>query len=201
MNLRIFPAALATFASLMFGCGRGEGSEPAAKETPTEDTLQRIGKTFLSDCKVLYSRARQMDSVLLQETTVNESNAKKAIAAFTDFAFYCQSDTMSPVYLIKTAQVARAINSIPQAKTALDRCVETYLNSPHRAAALFLLAQLYDEPGYLNNEQEAKRLYSQIIEEYPKSDWALSAKGALVFIGKTDQEIMEAFEKKNKTKK
>ena len=139
-----------------------------------------------------------MDSVLLQETSVNEQSARKAIEAFTDFAFYCHSDTMSPIYLIKTAQVARAINAIPQAKMALDRCIETYLNSTHRAAALFLLAQLYDEPGYLNDENEARRLYNQVINEYPKSDWAMSAKGAIAFIGKTDAEIVKEFEKKQK---
>ncbi len=196
MNLKIISAALVIFSTLMFACG--EEAEKKADTRPSEgDTLQRIGKTYLTDCKVLYARARSMDSLLLQETTVNADHAKKAIAAFTDFAYYCQSDSMSPIYLIKTAQVARAINSTPQAKLALDRCVETYLNSPHRAAALFLLAQLYDEPGYLNDENEARRRYQEIIQEYPKSDWAVSAKGALNFIGKTDEQILREFEKKS----
>jgi TolA-binding protein len=78
----------------------------------------------------------------------------------------------------------------------LDKCIADYPSFKNRAAALFLLAQLYDEPGYLNDEQEAKKLYQKIIDEHPKSDWASSAKGALSFIGKSDQQIMEELKKK-----
>lgn len=204
MSFRFFFSATLFFSiSWMFSCGEKklEDTASAANGEKRGDTVTRLNKNFLTDCKVLFANARRMDSILLQETNVNEASARKAIEAFTDFAFYCHSDTLSPIYLIKTAQVARVINAIPQAKLALDRCIETYLNSPHRAAAIFLLAQLYDEPGYLNDENEARRLYSQIITEYPKSDWALSARGAMNFLGKSDEEIVKEFEKKQKTAK
>ncbi|MBL7932370.1 MAG: tetratricopeptide repeat protein [Bacteroidia bacterium] len=201
MNFRRLFTVIVFSTSLMVSCGeKSSGNSEVPGETK-KDTASRLAKNFLTDCKALFAKARSMDSVLLNETSVNEQSARKAIEAFTDFAFYCHSDSMSPIYLIKTAQVARAINSIPQAKMALDRCVETYLNSPHRPAALFLLAQLYDEPGYLNDDNEARRLYNQIINEYPKSDWAQSAKGALNFIGKSDEDILKEFEKKNKSSK
>jgi TolA-binding protein len=103
---------------------------------------------------------------------------------------------LSPVYLVKTAQIAQAINNIPQAKVVLDKCIADYPNFKNRPAALFLLAQLYDEPTYLNNEQEAKLLYQKIIDEHPKSDWAQSAKGAIKFIGMSDNQIMEQLKKR-----
>ncbi|MBL7919297.1 MAG: tetratricopeptide repeat protein [Bacteroidia bacterium] len=153
-------------------------------------------KNYFTDCKQLLAEAKKMDSILLKEMEVNKDVANKAIKAFTDFAFYCTADTLCPIYLIKTAQVAQAINNMPQAQVALEKCVASYPKSKHRPAAMFLLAQLYDETVYLNNEQEAKKLYEIIIYEYPKSDWAKSAKGALNFIGKTDQQIMEELKKK-----
>jgi TolA-binding protein len=131
---------------------------------------------------------------------VDPASAAYALKAFTDFAYYCKSDSMSPVYLVKTAQVARAVNNIPQARTALDRCIEEYPAFRNRAAAIFLLAQLYDEPNYLNNEQEARKLYKEIVDEYPKSDWAMSAKAAIGFIGKTDEQIMQELKRKNQNK-
>lgn len=204
MNLKLFSATFLFGLSLMFSCGEKSSTSagsPTEAATKTRDTSARLAKNFLTDCKALFARARSMDSILLQETAVNEQSARKAIEAFTDYAFYCHSDSLSPIYLIKTAQVARTINAIPQAKMALDRCIDSYLNSPHRAAAIFLLAQLYDEPGYLNDENEARRLYNQILNEYPKSDWALSAKGALAFIGKSDADIVREFEKKQKSTK
>jgi outer membrane protein assembly factor BamD (BamD/ComL family) len=137
-----------------------------------------------------------MDSVLLTQTEMDSNAANKAIRAFTDFAFYCSNDTLSPVYLVKTAQIAQAINNIPQAKVVLDKCIADYPNFKNRPVALFLLAQLYDEPTYLNNEQEAKLLYQKIIDEHPKSDWAQSAKGAIKFISLSDNQIMEQLKKK-----
>ncbi len=164
--------------------------------TSVKDSVISGTSNYLSDCKKLFAEAKKMDSTLLKEIEIKPDVAKKAIKAFTDFAFYCSSDSTCPIYLIKTAQVAQSINNIAQAKVVLERCVNDYTTSKHRAAALFLLAQLYDEPAYLNNETEAQKLYQKVIDEYPKSDWAKSAKGALNFIGKSDAQIME--ELKNK---
>ena len=168
----------------------------SANVSTTSDSLIRSNKMYLSDCKKLLAEAKKMDSTLLKELEVKTEVAKKAIKAFTDFSFYCGSDSLCPIYLIKTAQVAQSINNIPQAKIVLDKCIADHPRSIHRPAALFLLAQLYDEAAFLNNEAEAKRLYQLVIDEYPKSDWAKSAKGALTFVGRSDAQIMEELKKK-----
>ena len=184
---------------LLFSCSQNSKNEEGKKQNSQEnDSTSHLAKNYLTDCKKLFAEARRMDSILLSQTEVDKNAAGKSIKAFTDFAYYCQNDSLSPVYLIKTAQVARAINNIPQAKLVLERCIETYPLFKNRPAAIFLLAQLYDDETYLNNETEAKRLYEQILNEYPKSDWVLSAKGAIAFIGKTDTEILNEFKKKNK---
>ena len=132
-----------------------------------------------------------MDSILLTEMEVKIEIANKAIKAFTDFAYYCGSDSVCPIYLIKTAQVAVSVNNIPQAKLVLEKCISEHNSSKHLPAALFLLAQLYDETTYLNNEIEAKKIYETIIEDFPTSDWAKSSRGALKFIGKSDEQILQ----------
>lgn len=181
-------------AMLLFSCS-GEKKE-AVPGTATPTATPTSG--FMADCYKLKRQAFKMDSVLLGQTEMDETSAKKAIVAFTEFANGCENDTLVPVYLIKTAQVARAINNIPQAKVALDHCIATYTGFRDRPAAIFLMAQLYDEVTYLNDEQKARELYQKIIDEYPKSPWASSAKGALLFIGKSDREIMEELKRKQK---
>jgi tetratricopeptide (TPR) repeat protein len=193
-----------TFVILLFSCT--SSSEKIKTKFGTPDTAAkteepRLAKNYLTDCKKLFSEARHMDSILMSQTEINLASANQAIKAFTDFAYYCQSDSMSPMFLIKTAQVARVTNNIPQAKLALTHCIDTYLTFKNRPAALFLLAQLYDEKMYLNDEREAKKLYKQIINEYPDTDWALNARGALTFLGKTDEEIIKEFNKKQKKSK
>lgn len=196
MQIKFLPGFLLAFIVFTFSCTDKSAKKEEKPSAAKTDADYHLGKNYLTDCKKLYAEARREDSILLGETEVNKTSATRAMKAFTDFAFYCASDTLSPVYLIKTAQVARAINNIPQAKLVLDKCVETYPDFKNRPAALFLLAQLYDEDTYLNNESEAKKLYEQIINEYPKSDWALSAKGAITFLGKSDEQIMRELKKK-----
>ena len=172
----------------------GTGDETKKEEALKGDSTKAV--VIGGDCKMLYLDAARMDSILLKELEVKNEVANKAIKAFTDFAFYCAADSLCPIYLIKSAQVAQSINNIPQAKVVLDKCIDQYPKSTHYPAALFLLAQLFDEPTYLNNEVEAKRIYEKIINEFPKSDWAKSSKGALNFIGKSDAQIMEQLKKK-----
>ncbi len=147
------------------------------------------------DCAVLYKNARACDSIILLQTEVDQALATKTIRAFTDFAFYCESDSLSPIFLVKTAQIAMAINNANQAKVVLDRCISNYPKFKNKPAAMFMLAQLYDEQHMLNNEEEAKRLYEALIFEYPKSDWATNAKSAIKLLGKSDEQIVKDFSK------
>jgi outer membrane protein assembly factor BamD (BamD/ComL family) len=177
-----------------------KGNKETLATVAAADSSNKPKPSYLGQCRKLFAEARKMDSILLQQNDIDKPSADKAIVAFTDFAYYCQSDSMSPVYLIKSAQVARAIENIPQAKKVLDHCIENYPSFKDRPAALFLLAQLYDEHNYLNDENEARKLYQQILDDYPKSPWAASAKGAIDFIGKSDDEIMQEITKKKKRK-
>jgi tetratricopeptide (TPR) repeat protein len=180
-------------------CSNNGSNETSAIKKDTvsnvSDSANKPLRTYSADCKNLVVEAKRVDSLLLKEMEVKLPVANKAIKAFTDFAYNCSNDSLCPIYLIKTAQVAQSINNIPQAKIVLDKCIEEFPNSKHRPAAMFLLAQLYDEATYLNNEAEAKSIYEKIISEYPKSDWAKSSKGALNFVGKSDEQIMQSLKK------
>ncbi len=193
-----FAITITAFQFLLFSCSAPTSNVVDSKEKSISDSSKRLIKNYFTDCKKLFTEANRMDSVLLKQMDLDKILANEAIKAFIDYAYYCQNDSLSPVFLIKTAQIAKAIDNIPQAKIVLDKCIADYPNFNNRAAALFLLAQLYDENTHMNNENEAKRLYQKIIDEYPKSDWALSAKGAIHFIGKSDDEIAKELLKRKK---
>jgi outer membrane protein assembly factor BamD (BamD/ComL family) len=177
---------------------QGCNEKVAEKETfPKKDTIvRRDPHNFQSDCRDLYNKAREMDSTLQQQLQAETGLGNQAIGAFTDYAYYCNNDSLSPIFLIKSAQVARAISNIPQAQKSLQYCIDNYRNSPHRPAAIFLLGQLHEDKTYLNDRDEALRLYQQVIDEYPKSDWAQSAKGAIAMMGKSDEEIIRFLKNK-----
>ena len=178
-----------------FACKRNDSADN--QNSVRVDTAQKK-QAYVMDCKMLLEEARRYDSTLLTQNEVNDSLAKIAIKAFTGYAAYCHDEMEAPVYLIKTASVAKAINNIPQAKIALETVVNNYPGFDNMPAALFMLAQLYDEVSYLNDEHEAARLYRKIISDYPNTEWVTVAKGALAMIGKSDAEMLQEFTKKQK---
>ncbi|MES2679089.1 MAG: tetratricopeptide repeat protein [Bacteroidota bacterium] len=192
--LLVIPVLTALFFTA--SCSGTGNSQQKVVSTDSVVAEKKVAEDFMFDCAMLKRTALKMDSTILKQTETDLKLANKAIAAFTDFAYHCSTDSLAPIYLIKTAQVAQAINNTPQAKVVLEQCIKDYPNFNNRAAAIFLLAQLYDEAAYLNNEEQARILYQKIIDEYPKSDWAASAKGAIRFIGKSDEQIMEELKKK-----
>lgn len=204
--MRFFKVCLIFISAILFAsCSqKNESKERVShpkKDSSQSDYLKGVShssKEYLNDCKKLFAEAKKMDSIIMRETEIKTDIANKSMKAFTDFAYYCKNDSLAPVFLIKTAQIAQSVNNIPQAKLVLDKCISDYSNFKNLPAALFLLAQLYDdENSYLNDEVQAKKLYKQIIEEYPKSDLVPSAKGALDHIGKTDAQLIKEFNKKN----
>jgi len=195
INLKFIPAFC--FFILLSSCGNKK-EEVKAQKIADDSILGDAPldpKNYFKDCKRLFDHAQEVDSILYTKTEVNKVLANKAIKAFTDYAYYCHNDSLSPIFLIKAGQVAQSINNAPQAKVVLEKCIEEYPNFEGIPTALFLLGQLYDEKIYLNNEEEARRLYTEIVNKYPNSPEAESAKGALRFIGKTDKEIIEELKK------
>jgi len=168
---------------------KGDLSNPSSVSNP---------KNYFNDCKKLFNEAQSLDSMLYATMELDRVLGNKAIKAFTDYAYYCSSDSLSPIFLIKTAQVAKAINSLDQAKFALENCIAKYPKFNGLPAAYFLLGQLYDDQNYMNNEAEAKRLYEELISKFPKSPEAESARGALKYIGKSDEDIMRDIKKNEK---
>jgi len=172
--------------------------EVQANNVPNNNANQNSQKkdTLILNCDEYKKLALKSDSILLKAIEINTFDANKAIKDFTNFSYYCHTDSLAPIYLIKTAQVARSINNFKQAQVVLERCIRNYPLFKDKPAAMFLLAQLYDEANELNNETQAEQLYQEIIQDYPKSTWAKNAKGALKFLGKSDEEIIKELNKK-----
>ncbi len=179
---------------LFTSCGgsTSEEKQPVVKK----DSVKVIAPS--NDCQTLFKEAKAADDVLLRATTVNDNDAAKAIIAFYNFANICKEDTLAPVLLLKAGQVAQTLNKFSQAQAFFTKCIDEFPDFKNRGAAIFLLAQLYDDATKLNNEEEAAKYYRQVIREYPKSAFAEDAKAAIKNFGKTDEQLIQEFLKKNK---
>lgn len=197
--LIILLAAFVVF--LMFVNCNGSKTEEKNTGEETKDSTAKTNSVYTNDCRSLYLDALKNDSIILASTEVKPEVGNKAIKSFADFAFYCQNDTLAPIFLLKAGQIAASINNLPQAQVCYEKCYKDFPHFKNRAAAMFLLAQLYDEVKLLNDEDKARELYSTIINSFPNTEWSAQADAARGLLGKTDEQIVKEFEKKNSKKK
>lgn len=165
------------------------------KEEVKKDTIANVE---LSSSSKLFNEAKRLDNILLKATVVNNDIAEQAIKAFYDYSSNCKTDTLAPVFLIKAGQVAQSIRKFTQAQDFFKKCIDDFPKFRGRGAAMFLLAQLYDDASMLNDESEARTIYHQLIREYPDSPYANDAKACIQNLGKTDEQLIQEFMKKNK---
>lgn len=178
---------------ILFSCGgnkSGEKSQEIKKDT--------VATTPLNKRDALFKEAKDADDVLLKATEIKNADAERAIIAFYNFANICKDDTLAPVFLLKAGQVAQVTGRYTQAQAFFVKCIDEFPDFKNRGAAIFLLAQLYDDASKLNNEEAAATYYRQVIREYPKSSFAEDAKAAIKNFGKTDEQLIQEFLKKNK---
>ena len=195
LNSKINFKTLISFLSLAIiftSCG-GNGDEPKTEEIKKDTVVVNH-----ASCEAYYQDAKKMDDILMKETSVKKDLAERAINAFNLYASECMNDSLAPIFLLKAGQVAQSISNFKQAEILLKKCSTDFPNFRNRGAALFLLAQLFDDAAMLNNEAEAKKIYEEIIKAYPNTAWARDAKASIANLGKTDEQLIQEFLKKNK---
>lgn len=184
---------LITSSVLFFSCASNTSSEQK-QEVAKKDTVV----VAIDECTKFLNEAKRLDNILLKATVVDPQIAEQAIKSFYEFSANCKTDTLAPVFLIKAGQIAQSVKKYTQAQAFFQKCIDEFPNFKSRGAAMFLLAQLYDDALILNNESEARTIYHQILREYPNTSYANDAKACIQNLGKSDEQLIEEFLKKNK---
>jgi outer membrane protein assembly factor BamD (BamD/ComL family) len=102
----------------------------------------------------------------------------------------------SPILMLKAAEAAIAADNAVKAITIFDRLLADWPNSPKASQAAFMRA--FTLENNLNDLPNAKIAYQDFIKKYPKDDFADDAQMALKNLGKSPEELVKEFEKKNK---
>ncbi|MEM1323882.1 MAG: tetratricopeptide repeat protein [Bacteroidota bacterium] len=110
------------------------------------------------------------------------------------YALLRPSDTKSPDYLFKAGETARTVRNFTKALELYDWVYTRYPDFEKSAQALFLKGFTLDND--LGKHQEAKAIYETFLAKYPNDDFADDTQFLLSNIGKSDDEIIQNFEKK-----
>ena len=146
----------------------------------------------------LKTRVDSIENVLYKTAAsapVNAANGEAAIQAYVGYANKFPKDSLSADYLFKAGEVASAIKQCKPAIEYFDRFIKEYPNHSKAATALFLKAFILEND--LNSYGEATTVYQKVIEKYPNTSFARDAAACIQNMGKSTEELIKEFEKKN----
>ncbi|MCC7303431.1 MAG: tetratricopeptide repeat protein [Bacteroidia bacterium] len=148
------------------------------------------------------SLVRKIDTIEMRITELKASNkldkklASAALEAYTQFAATYKTDSLTPWYLYKAADIASAaLGDHKKAVDLYDIILAGHKKFPKYPDCLFLAGFISQDK--LQNGIKAKEYYDELIRDFPDHDFVDDAQAMISFFGKTDEEIIREFEKKN----
>ncbi len=149
----------------------------------------------LSACA--FSAKKKAEAISALELSISES-AKKNVADTTkvkellaDYDYYVKhypKDSLTPVYLMRSADFDRAIGLSGQAITCYHRVYMEYPQYPKANMALFLEGFTYEND--IHDLAKARESYNLYLHKYADSKMAKDVKFLLDHLGMTPDQIM-----------
>jgi tetratricopeptide (TPR) repeat protein len=150
------------------------------------------------------------DSMLLKihaiETTINTNMkaaildphlASEAVQYYTQFASVFPQDSNSAMFLFRASDIeCNAMHLYDQALAHLQQITEKHPEFRKLPVVYFQIGVIYDDN--LNDDVKAKVAYEKFLEKFPDHPLASQVKALIGYLGKTNEELLKEFEKKNK---
>lgn len=146
----------------------------------------------------LLQQITSLEKELYASEVLNEEKAKKMVSLYEQYYQFYHRYPETPDFLFKAGEITENINQPYRSINFYTRCYEEYPQFKYAAECLFRMANLYDYK--LSNYIKAKALYEEVKVQYPKSQMAKDADAAIQLMGKSDQQLIKEFEKKNGVK-
>lgn len=122
----------------------------------------------------------------------NPKIAASFVPACENFALSQPADSLSPVFLMDAATIARNLNQTQKVLELFKWVYEKYPNSSKAGDAKFSEAFTFDND--LKDFDRAKVAYEAFLKDYPDHPFAPSAKVMLKNLGKSDEQIIRELE-------
>lgn len=135
----------------------------------------------------LFGAAAPGEKDLVPDEAVRDSLLRKYAA----FANACHEDARTPDMLFRRADLLRSAGAVREAMTLLRDLHDHYPNYPSRARAAFFVGFLAEVE--LNDREQARTTYRQVMEVHPGTEEAGWAQQALNQLDLTPDQILTKF--------
>lgn len=129
---------------------------------------------------------RMEQSLLAGGEDVNDELRAQTMQAYAQFANACHDDEFTPEALFRRADLLRSAGKFQEAMTQLRDIHDNYANYDKRSICAFLVGFIAEVE--LNDREQAKKTYQQVIEVHPDSEAAEWARQSLENLVATTQE-------------
>jgi outer membrane protein assembly factor BamD (BamD/ComL family) len=145
--------------------------------------------------KKLNDNISTLEKELYVSQSLDKSKGENLINLYAEFAKQFPEDTASANYLYKAAEISMNLQLGVKAIGYYDDLLSAYPNYSKKAECIFLKAFIYE--NQLNNLEEAKKYYTQFLDEFPTHQLAKDAEASLKYLGKSAEELVEMFQQIN----
>lgn len=166
----------------------------ACKNTETESQGTQSNEKVSRDS--LIYRIELLEQKIDPRQAIDYNFAGELVNAYTNFLNNYPKDAMTADYLFKAAEVSMNAKQSKKAIELLIKFADLYPNHQKSPFALFLQAFIYETQ--IGDMNEAEKIYNQVIDYYPSTRLAEDAKACIQNLGKSETQLIEEFEKKNK---
>ena len=181
-------------ALFILSCNSVETDTNSSSEAPIiKDTIHSFDK------KQMLSYIRESEDRLLKDAgkrPVDLMAAQSLISQYETFIKQFPTDSVTPSYLFKQGELCIAVKNGKKAADCFIRIINDFKSSSKLPHALYMCGFVHDD--MLNEDDAARLYYERLIKECPQHELCESAKFALKNLGKTDEQLIREFEKKNK---
>ena len=163
-----------------------------------DDNLERL-LTDLSQ-----SPTRYIDTIFEQvfrnpdQFGLNRSAALQFVDVAEAQALSDPCNPKSPDYLYRAGEIARSIRTLPKALGIYDWILEEYPDFIKTPTVYFLKGFILE--NNVEDKDGARQMYRQFIDKYPDHEMADGARFLLENLDKSDEQILEILEEKQKQK-
>lgn len=160
-----------------------------------------VVSVFLASCannkdeKIkLISKITKMEKDFTQSINLKKTDpvlVRDLANEYANFSTLFPSDTNSPRMIYKAAVInLKYINDQTRAVDLFIKLKEKYPKFSETPLALYTAAYIYND--LLKNSEKAKECYELLIEDYPNHYLAQEAKVLVQFVGKSDEQLLNA---------
>ena len=158
---------------------------------------------FLSACSQSGDNAskalekiRKQESALLEaaDAPLDQAKAITLIESYREFYRQFPEDSNAASMIFKASEILMNTGRPAAAIKALDTLINNYPEWRMLPEAMHLKAFIYDDK--LQDMEGARKAYQAVIDRFPGSPLAENARGCLMVLGKSPEDIIKSFEEK-----